>query len=218
MNQSPNAIEAQRAALLVMDYQAGIIGRISDSGTLLENVARAIDIARHHHIRVAYVRVAFDQADIAAIPSANKSFSRLAHTIESFRSDAPATQIAPKIAPHPGDIVVRKTRVGAFSTTDLRERLQSAGITTLILAGISTSGVVLSTVRDAADRDYRLFVLSDACADPDPQVHEFLVSRIYPNQADVITVADLETLMPRRSQTDANSAVGPCHSNSSTRS
>ena len=97
----------------------------------------------------------------------------------------------------PIDIVVRKTRVGAFSTTDLDEQRRERGIDTLILAGLSTSGVVLSTVRDAHDRDYRVFVLADLTADPDQEVHEFLIGRVFPSQAQVITSADLSGLMSR---------------------
>lgn len=194
MNQASKSIDPKKTALLVMDYQSGIIGRVADAEALLEKVARAIATVRRHGVRVAYVRVAFDDADAKAIPPANKGFSRLAGMIDAFRSDAPGTQIDARIAPQPADIVVRKTRVGAFSTTNLGEQLSNAGIDTLILAGISTSGVVLSTVRDAADRDYRLFVVSDACADMDPEIHEFLINRIYPNQADVIAVADIDGL------------------------
>jgi nicotinamidase-related amidase len=85
--------------------------------------------------------------------------------------------------------------VGAFSTTDLHEQLQERGIDTLVLAGISTSGVVLSTVRDGHDRDYALYVLSDASADPDAEVHAFLTTKLLPRQADVITLADLPDLL-----------------------
>jgi len=92
-------------------------------------------------------------------------------------------------------VVVRKTRVGAFSTTDLDNQPRSRGVDTLILAGISTSGVLLSTVRDASDRDYRVFVLADVSADPEPDVHDFLIQRIFPRQADVITLADLGDLL-----------------------
>ena len=91
--------------------------------------------------------------------------------------------------------MVRKTRIGAFSTTDLADQLDARKIDTLILAGISTSGVVLSTVRDAGDRDYRLFVLADASADPQAEVHEFLLERIFPRQARVIRIADLAVLL-----------------------
>jgi nicotinamidase-related amidase len=101
------------------------------------------------------------------------------------------------VAPQDGDIIVRKVRVGAFSTTDLDAQLRERGVDTLILAGISTSGVVLSTVRDASDRDYRVIVLSDSTADPDAEVHAFLTERIFPRQADVVTVADLHGLLSR---------------------
>jgi len=74
-------------------------------------------------------------------------------------------------------------------------QLRDRGVINLILAGISTSGVVLSTVRDAADRDYRVFVLADGCADPQPGVHEFLTEKIFPRQAHVITMAELKGLL-----------------------
>lgn len=94
-----------------------------------------------------------------------------------------------------GRMLVRvETRVGAFSTTDLYARLHAQGIDTLVLAGISTSGVVLSTVRHAADEDYRVYVLADATADPDPEVHRVLLESVFPHQADIITTDELWTL------------------------
>lgn len=59
-----------------------------------------------------------------------------------------------------------------------------------MLAGISTSGVGLSTVRLAADLDHRLTVLADACGDPDPEVHRLLIEKVFPRQAVVTTAAD----------------------------
>ena len=75
----------------------------------------------------------------------------------------------------------------------LDEQLRRLGIDTLVLTGISTCGVVLSTVRDAFDHDYALTVLSDACADYDAEVHGFLTSRIFPAQAQVISSDELAT-------------------------
>ena len=121
--------------------------------------------------------------------------ARVGTSPPAFHADSPATAIHEQIAPQTGDIVVRKTRVGAFSTTDLDDQLRGRGVDTLILAGISTSGVLLSTVRDASDRDYRVVVLADASADPEPDVHDFLIQRIFPRQADVITLADLGGLL-----------------------
>jgi nicotinamidase-related amidase len=110
----------------------------------------------------------------------------------TFHVDAPATQVHDQIAPRDGEIVVRKTRVGPFGTTDLDEQLRSRAIDTLILAGISTSGVTLLVVRDGHDRDHRLIVVSDLCADPEPDLHAFLTERIFPRQAEVVTWDELD--------------------------
>jgi nicotinamidase-related amidase len=68
--------------------------------------------------------------------------------------------------------------------------LRAQGIQHLVLTGIATGGVVLSTVREAADKDYRITVLSDGCADADPEIHHILTTKIFPRQADVITVEE----------------------------
>jgi len=57
----------------------------------------------------------------------------------------------------------------------------------MVLTGIATSGVVLSTVREASDKDYQLTVLADACGDGDEEVHRVLVEKVFPRQADVLT-------------------------------
>lgn len=191
------AIDPRRAVLLIMDYQPGILSRLPDSDALLGRARTAIAEVRRRGVQIGYVRVGFSDADLASIPETNKSFSVIATaTGRGMRADAPETAVHEGVAPEPNDIVVRKTRVGAFSTTDLDQQLRDRGIDTLILAGISTSGVVLSTVRDAADRDYRVYVLEDITADFDPEVHELLMRKVFPRQAHVISTADLTTLLP----------------------
>jgi nicotinamidase-related amidase len=189
------AIDPGRTALLVMDYQNGIIGRLEDAEALLARVAQAIAVVRQHGGHIGYVRVAFNDADFDSIPPTSQFAGLVASSGRAMHADSPATAVHESVAPEPGDICVRKTRVGAFSTTDLDGQLKAHGVHTLVLAGISTSGVVLSTVRDAADRDYQVFVLADASADPQPGVHEFLTGKIFPRQARVITTAELEQLL-----------------------
>jgi nicotinamidase-related amidase len=63
------------------------------------------------------------------------------------------------------------------------------------LPGIGTSGVVLSTVREAADRDYHVFVLADGSADPGTEVHDILAQKIVPAKVHVITIAALPNLL-----------------------
>jgi nicotinamidase-related amidase len=188
----------QHAALLVMDYQNGIVGSLPDADAQLERAAEAIATVRHLGGHVGHVRVAFTEDDLAGVPETNPMFARLTQSAGSFGIDAPGTQIHERVAPQDGDIVVRKTRVGAFSTTDLADQLAARGVTTLILAGISTSGVVLSTVRDAADRDYELLVLADGCADPHADVHAILLEKVFPRQARVLEIAELEAALSER--------------------
>lgn len=194
MNEMIPPIEPQHAMLLVMDYQPAILANLPDADALLSRMARVIDAARQSGVQVGYIRVAFTEADYQAVLATNKGFAAVAAS-RRMPDGSPDTAIHPAVAPAPGELIVRKTRIGAFSTTDLDAQLRARKIDTLILAGVSTSGVVLSTVRDAADRDYRLYVLEDGCADRDPEVHTLLMQKIFPRQAFVITTAALFELL-----------------------
>jgi nicotinamidase-related amidase len=173
-------------ALLVMDVQNAIVARIGDDEELLARLGHAIDGARRAGVPVIYVRVAF-RAGYPEVASANKTFSALAGR-GGMGEDDEATQIHPRVAPRPGEAVVVKKRVSAFAGSDLGVLLRSQRIDTLVLTGIATSGVVLSTLREAADLDFGLVVLADACADADPEVHRVLTEKVFVRQADVTTV------------------------------
>ncbi len=69
--------------------------------------------------------------------------------------------------------------------------LRAKEIDTLILFGIATSGVVLSTLLHASDEDYRLIVVKDCCADLDVEGHNYLVERLFPAWATVTTSVQL---------------------------
>jgi nicotinamidase-related amidase len=187
-------IDPSRTALLIMDYQNGILPLAPNTEELLSGARQAIDLVRSHGGTIGYVRVGFaEESEIGG--STGKRVGGPAAALEHFNAEHPNTQIHDDVAPQAGDIVVRKTRVGPFGSTDLHEQLQARGIDTLLLAGVSTSGVVLSTVRDAHDRDYRLIVLADLCADRDPEVHELLTGKVFPGQAEVIDTKELHGLL-----------------------
>jgi nicotinamidase-related amidase len=174
--------------LLVMDVQRGVVERFGDDPGYLERLSRAITAARAAGIAVVYVRVGFRPGH-PEISAQNRTFSAIAGS-GGFAEDNPAVEIHPAVAPVPGEAVVTKRRVSAFTGSDLGVLLRSLGAGTLVLTGIATSGVVLSTLREAADLDYRLVVLEDACLDADPEVHRVLTQKVFPRQADVTTVAE----------------------------
>jgi nicotinamidase-related amidase len=190
-----SAFHPAKSALLLMDFQNAIVSMVGEGApALLERAQQARAAAKAAGMAVMHVRVAFTDADYAAISERNKSFSALGKS--RFITDgSAAAAIHLALAPASDEEVFAKKRVGAFSTTNLAERLKARGIDTLVLSGIATSGVVLSTLRDAADRDYRLFVLSDVCADQDPEVHRVLMQKVFPRQADVIDLAAFGALI-----------------------
>jgi nicotinamidase-related amidase len=174
--------------LLVMDVQREIVGRFADDDGYLPRLSGAIEMARAAGIPVIYVIVGFRRGH-PEISASNRTFAAAA-AAGRFTEGDPGAEIHPAVAPLPGDPVVTKRRVSAFTGSDLEVLLRGLGAGTLVLTGIATSGVVLSTLRQAADLDYRLVVLSDACLDADPEVHRVLTEKVFPRQADVLTVAE----------------------------
>ncbi|MDB5049121.1 MAG: isochorismatase [Fibrobacteres bacterium] len=171
-----------------MDIQAAVVKILKDARPVLASIALAIETARTRNIPVIYVFLGFRKGFPEISPD-NKSFSQLKKGTMNLDTEE-AVRIDPAVAPRPGDIIVNKKRVSAFVGSDLEVVLRASGIRHLVLTGIATSGVVLSTLRAAADMDYVLTVLSDGCADADEEVHRVLTTKIYPRQAQVITVAE----------------------------
>lgn len=179
-------LDPARTVLLIMDVQQGILSRHPDPDAFVAGLVRARAAARAARLTVGYVRVALTAEEAERIPPT----SRFAGSAARLDAGSPVTQFDDRLAPASGEIVVRKRRVGAFSTTDLADRLAERGIDTLVLTGIATAGVVLSTVRDASDRDFRLVVLEDGCWDSDAEVHRVLTEKVFPRGG--VTVASLE--------------------------
>ncbi|MFD9903516.1 cysteine hydrolase family protein [Streptomyces sp. NPDC059063] len=176
------------SALLVMDVQQAIVDFVDDGSGYLPRLRRAIDGARAADIPVIYVVIAL-RPGFPEVGTRNKPLAAIARA-GLYVEGAPGTEIHPDVAPRPGDVVVTKRRASAFSGSDLDVVLRARGIERLVLTGIATSAVVLSTVCQANDLDFGLTVLSDACLDPDPEVHRVLVERLFPQWADVVAVDD----------------------------
>jgi nicotinamidase-related amidase len=173
-------------ALLVMDVQQSIVDRFAGGQEYLPRLAGAIAAARGAGIRVIYVVVGF-RPGFPEVSARNKAFSGIAGRMSG---DDPGPTIPPAVAPRASEVIVTKRRVSAFTGSDLDVVLRAAEADSLVLAGIATSGVVLSTLRQAADLDYRLTVLADGCLDADPEVHRVLTGKVFPRQADVLSIAD----------------------------
>lgn len=179
-------MEQTKTALLVMDMQTSILSSLPDSSLLIANVQKAISAARRQRIPIIYVVVGF-RPGMPEINTRNKGFSAAKERMASVNMQQWMT-IHPELLPQEADIQVTKRRVSAFAGSDLEIVLRGQNIEQLILTGVATSGVVLSTLREAADKDYGITVLSDCCADGDEEIHRVLTTKIFPRQANVTDI------------------------------
>src|SRR3990172_3380429 len=161
MTTEKQALDPGRTAVLIMDFQNGIVNNVAqDSWKVVQKASQVLNGARQVGIPVIYV-------------------VHRGGRFEQLSSDA---EIHPGVAPAPGERVISKTKAGPFSTTGLDVILREMGRDTLVLMGVATSGCVLSATRWAADINYKVVVVTDACADRDPEVHRVLTEKIFARQ------------------------------------
>lgn len=185
------SFDPARSAVLSMDYQAGIVSIYAkDQEGLLARAANVLKQARSARMLVIHVQVGF-RPNLPEISLRNLLFSSIKGSVKHQQLFAGASgEIHPAVAPESDDIVVTKHRVNAFAGTDLDIILRANDIETLVLFGIATSGVVLSTLLHASDADYRLVVIKDCCADLDAEVHDCLIEKVFPRRAAVVTASE----------------------------
>jgi nicotinamidase-related amidase len=166
-----------------MDFQAGFLDLFDDPSDVVAGAARALAAFRADDRPVVHLRVTFPP-DAPPAPEANRMFG------QGFRGrmvEGTADVAVPEaLRPRPGEPVVTRPRTGPFAGSALAPTLRGLGVDGLVLAGVSTSGVVASTVCAAADEDLRLTVLADAVDDPDPDLHRALLEGLFPQHAAVV--------------------------------
>jgi nicotinamidase-related amidase len=192
-------LDLSRAALLSMDLQTAIVSIYTKGhDDFLPRVAGVLNTARHSGMSVIHLQVGF-RPGLPEIGSRNPLFAAIKNSTQWQQIfQGTAGDIHPTVAPHPDDIVITKHRIGAFTGTDLDMFLRAKEIDTLILMGIATSGVVLATLLQASDADYRVIVAKDCCADYDHEVHACLTEKVFPRLATVLTGdALIEAMRPK---------------------
>jgi len=176
-------------ALIVCDFQNGIVSRFPGLDPVLDKAAEALEGARAKgDVLIVHIGVRFRPGHPEISPR-NVVFSGIKEA-KIFEEGTPQVEHHPKVAPKAGEVQVSKRRYGSFSTTELDLILRAHGVHKIVLTGIATQGVILSTVREAFDLDYEVVVLRDACADQDEEVHRVLLDKVISKQAKVITVEE----------------------------
>jgi nicotinamidase-related amidase len=183
-------LEPKKTAVLTLDMQQGIFGLVPGSEACVPNAAKVVEAARKGGTWLIHVGIGFEPGypEIGAGPS---RFSMIKEK-GLFIKGTDSAKTHPSLY-RAGDTVLYKNRVSAFAGSPLGLILQAQKIENLVLMGIATSGIVLSTLRQAGDMDFRCVVIKDACFDRDAEVHRVLTEKVFAAQAVVLTADDFLT-------------------------
>lgn len=179
------------AVLVTLDLQQGVVSTYAGEPAFIARAAAVVAEARRARVPVIHVRVAF-RAGVPEASPRNAFLNAVKESIPHQRFFAEASgALHPHLGVESGDLVVTKSRVSAFAGTDLELLLRAADRHTIALMGIATSGAVLATALQAADLDYRTFIVADCCADAPESVHEQLIATVLPRQATIVTADEI---------------------------
>lgn len=132
--------EGNKAALVVVDVQVGVMREAWDAARVVGNIARAVERARAEHVPVIWVQ----------------------HADDDLPKESPQWQWVPELVPAEGEPRVHKQFNSSFEQTSLQHELAGLGVTHIVLAGAATNWCIRATAYGALERGYDLTLLSDA--------------------------------------------------------
>jgi nicotinamidase-related amidase len=178
-------------ALLGMDCQTGVVSIYAKPPEpFIDRCSKVLRAARKAGMTVIHVKVGF-RPGLPEVTMRNRLFASIKSSPQHQKLfEGTVGAIHPALGPEPDDIVVTKHRISAFPGSDLQMILRAREVDTLVLFGIATSGVVLSTLLEACDADYRTVVISDCCSDTDAELHRALIERLFPLRGEVTTASE----------------------------
>lgn len=183
-------LDPKKTAVLSLDIQEGVLGLAPNAGPAIANAAKVVDAARKGGFLLMHVGIGFEPG-YPEISPRHPRFSMIKERGLFFKGSESARILSAIFKP--GDTVLYKHRVSAFSGNELLMILRAQEIESLVLFGIATSGIVLSTVRLASDLDFKCIVIKDACFDKDEEIHRVLTEKIFAAQAAVMTTKEFQT-------------------------
>jgi maleamate amidohydrolase len=163
---------------------------LPDAQAAVEATAELVETARDKDVPVVWtvVRYAAGLAD-------GGLFVRKVPALACFAEDAAGDWGDLALEPMAGELVVVKQYASAFFGTSLATTLHTAGVDTLVIAGVSTSGCVRATAMDALNSGFHPQVVRQACADRTPALHDNNLADLDAKYADVIDLSEALDLL-----------------------
>ncbi|MGH1561665.1 isochorismatase family protein [Mumia sp. DW29H23] len=176
----------RRPALVVVDLMRAYFDAASPlclpSADVLGPARRVLDAARAAGVPVVHTRVAYD-----AEGTDGGVFLRKLPALRGLVGGGPLSEIVEQVAPAKGETVVVKQYASAFFGTTLSSTLASAGVDTVLVVGVSTSGCIRATAVDALQHGLVPVVVRDAVADRAPGPHEANLYDLQAKYAQVVS-------------------------------
>ena len=184
-------IDPKRTALLVLDVQKDLVDITPglQKNRVIEHMASVLKAARRRKSAVIHITASV-RPDFLDLPKDNPLWDGLRKKRQLITGTKGAA-IDPRVKPLRDELVLNKTCVDPFLTTNLGQALQNADANTIILVGLWTNYVVEATARHASDMGYRVFLVREACASNTLENHEFALKKILPTICYVVGVKDM---------------------------
>lgn len=186
-------MDINRSALLFLDFQVDVC---EQGGKMVSQDAPILEEYKQTRTRAAALLTDVRTAKTAPLlvhvmhvyedgypelqqgkPSAMENYVQNAG---AFIDGKPGTRIVQELSPRHTEIVIKKCTLSPFASTDLQRRLNRAGVTTVILAGVVTHYVILSTAFAAYDLGYSVVVLKDCCMSGTRETHQISLEILEP--------------------------------------
>jgi nicotinamidase-related amidase len=156
---------------------------------LLANTRQLCDAARQAGVSVYFAKIHFSPGypEVSPLNKNGQGIKQLGRFVHD--------RVCPELGRREDEPIIIAHRASVFFGTDLQARLSAQGIDTLIMAGVASTGVMLSSIAHASDADYRLFTVKDCCYDPDPVVHERLFATAFESRTTVLSLDQALSLL-----------------------
>lgn len=194
-------IPKAETAVLVVDMQRAFFDNNDSLGqagfdvtplrAAIPGSVKLVNLARASGVPVIFTRYVYMQGMVdfgrkyGANPEARKATNSLGHGTAEI-------EIIPEFNVRPDEVVIDKSRPSSFYGTRLEPVLTGMGVRNLIVCGVTTNICVETTVRDAGQRDYGTFVVSDAVGEFLPEREHYALYGMAWSFANVVTTADIE--------------------------
>lgn len=185
----PIPVEVSRTAVIVIDMQNAYASPggyldlagfdISGAPAVIANTKAVLEVARAAGMPVIYFQNGWDADYVEAGGPGSPNFHK-SNALKTMR-ERPELQgtllakgtwdyeLVDELKPHPGDIVLHKTRYSGFFNSQLDSTLRSRNIRNIVVVGIATNVCVESTLRDGFFLEYFGIALEDATHQAGPE-------------------------------------------------